>query len=106
MILAREGCGNRSVSSDGNSFAGRNDQFNNFSLDGSIFNNPFGLDAATPGGQTDAQPISLDAIDQISVSVAPYDVTQAGFTVEKLYSDVAGSPFDPQSAEFAIIGRA
>ncbi|MCO6493977.1 MAG: carboxypeptidase regulatory-like domain-containing protein [Phaeodactylibacter sp.] len=67
-------------SSDGNSFAGRNDQFNNFSLNGSIFNNPFGLDAATPGGQTDAQPISLDAIDQITVSVAPYDVTQAGFT--------------------------
>lgn len=69
-----------SPSSDGNSFAGRNDQFNNFSLDGSIFNNPFGLDAATPGGQSNAQPISLDAIDQIQVSVAPYDVTQAGFT--------------------------
>ena len=62
------------------SFGGRNDQFNNFSLDGSIFNNPFGLDAATPGGQTGSQPISLDAIEQISVSVAPYDVTLAGFT--------------------------
>ncbi len=62
------------------SFAGRNDQYNNFSLDGAIFNNPFGLDAATPGGQTDAQPVSLDAIDQIQVSTAPYDVTQAGFT--------------------------
>ncbi len=62
------------------SFGGRNDQFNNFSLDGSIFNNPFGLDAATPGGETNAQPISLDAIEQISVSVAPYDVTQSGFT--------------------------
>ena len=66
--------------SDGNSFAGRNDQYNNFSLDGSIFNNPFGLDAATPGGQANAQPISLDAIDQIIVSLAPYDVTQSGFT--------------------------
>jgi Carboxypeptidase regulatory-like domain len=66
--------------SDGNSFLGRNGQFNNFSLDGAIFNNPFGLDAATPGGQTDAQPVSLDAIDQIQVSLAPYDVTQAGFT--------------------------
>lgn len=62
------------------SFGGRNDQFNNYSLDGAIFNNPFGLDAATPGGQTDAQPISLDAIDQITVSTAPYDVTLAGFT--------------------------
>ncbi|MTI29006.1 TonB-dependent receptor [Fulvivirga kasyanovii] len=67
-------------SSDGNSFAGRNDQYNNFSLDGSIFNNPFGLDAATPGGQTDAQPVSLDAIEQIQVAVSPYDVTQSGFT--------------------------
>lgn len=66
--------------SDGNSFAGRNGQFNNFSLDGTIFNNPFGLDAATPGGQTDAQPVSLDAIEQINVAIAPYDVTQAGFT--------------------------
>ncbi|UCE70529.1 MAG: TonB-dependent receptor [Flavobacteriaceae bacterium] len=62
------------------SFAGRNDQFNNFSLDGAIFNNPFGLDAAQPGGQTNATPISLDAIDQIQVSTAPYDVTVAGFT--------------------------
>lgn len=62
------------------SFGGRNDQFNNFSLDGSIFNNPFGLDAATPGGQTNSQPISLDAIDQVSVSTAPYDVTLSGFT--------------------------
>ncbi|MDO1499237.1 hypothetical protein Q2T40_02985 [Winogradskyella maritima] len=51
-----------------------------FSLDGAIFNNPFGLDAPTPGGQTDSQPISLDAIDQIQVSLAPYDVTQSGFT--------------------------
>ncbi len=67
-------------SASGNSFGGRNDQFNNFSLDGSIFNNPFGLDSPTPGGQTGAQPISLDAIDQISVSLAPYDVTQSGFT--------------------------
>jgi len=66
--------------SDGNSFGGRNDQYNNFSLDGSIFNNPFGLDAATPGGQTNAQPISLDAIDQIQVAIAPFDVTMAGFT--------------------------
>lgn len=68
------------MSAEGGSFAGRNDQFNNYSVNGTIFNNPFGLDAATPGGQTDAQPISLDAIDQIQVSIAPYDVTQSGFT--------------------------
>lgn len=64
----------------GGSFGGRNDQFNNFSLDGAIFNNPFGLDAATPGGQTSAQPVSIDAIEQIQVTTAPYDVTQSGFT--------------------------
>ncbi|HFA50878.1 MAG TPA: TonB-dependent receptor [Bacteroidetes bacterium] len=68
------------MAAEGGSFGGRNDQFNNFSLDGSIFNNPFGLDASTPGGQTDAQPVSLDAIEQISVSIAPYDVTKSGFT--------------------------
>ena len=67
-------------SASGGSFGGRNDQFNNFTLDGSIFNNPFGLDAATPGGQTGAQPVSLDAIEQISVATAPYDVTLSGFT--------------------------
>jgi len=64
----------------GGSFGGRNDQFNNFTLDGSIFNNPFGLDAATPGGQTGSQPISIDAIEQIQVSTAPYDVSLSGFT--------------------------
>jgi hypothetical protein len=67
-------------SASGGSFGGRNDQYNNYSLNGAIFNNPFGLDAATPGGQTGSQPISLDAIDQIQVATAPFDVTLSGFT--------------------------
>ena len=67
-------------SASGGSFGGRNDQFNSYSLNGSVFNNPFGLDAATPGGQTDSNPISLDAIEQIQVATAPYDVTLSGFT--------------------------
>ncbi len=69
-----------SANYNGISFAGRNGQYNNYSLDGAVFNNPFGLDAPTPGGQTNAQPVSLDAIEQIQVNLAPYDVTQAGFT--------------------------
>ena len=44
--------------SDGNfSFAGRNWLYNNISLDGSYFNNPFGLDDPAPGGQTNAEPV-------------------------------------------------
>ncbi|MBW4361452.1 TonB-dependent receptor [Flavobacterium taihuense] len=64
----------------GGSFGGRNAQYNNYSLNGAVFNNPFGLDAPTPGGQTGSQPISLDAIDQVQVATAPYDVTLSGFT--------------------------
>lgn len=63
-----------------NSFGGRSNSFNNFTVDGAIFNNAFGLSGGTVGGQTNAQPISIDAIDQIQVSLAPYDVRQGSFT--------------------------
>lgn len=63
----------------GTSFAGRNNLYNNLSIDGSILNNSFGL-ASLPGGQTNSQPISLDALEEITVNVAPYDVRQGGFT--------------------------
>ncbi|MGQ0703824.1 MAG: TonB-dependent receptor [Gemmatimonadales bacterium] len=67
--------------SDGNfSFAGRNWLYNNVSLDGSYFNNPFGLDDPAPGGQTNAEPVPFDAVEQVQVSVAPFDVRQGGFT--------------------------
>ncbi len=67
--------------SDGNfSFGGRNWLYNNISLDGSYFNNPFGLDDPAPGGQTNSEPVSFDAVEQVQVSVAPFDVREGGFT--------------------------
>lgn len=67
--------------SDGNfSFAGRNWLYNNVSLDGSYFNNPFGLDDPAPGGQANAEPVPYDAVEQVQVSIAPFDVREGGFT--------------------------
>jgi len=66
---------------DGNfSFGGRNWLYNNITLDGSYFNNSFGLDDPAPGGQTASEPIPYDAVEQVVVSVAPFDVRQSGFT--------------------------
>jgi Carboxypeptidase regulatory-like domain len=65
--------------SNGSSFGGRSAQYNNITVDGANFNNGFGL-SATIGGQVGAQPISLDAIEQIQVNVSPYDVRQGSFT--------------------------
>lgn len=65
--------------SSGNSFAGRDGRFNNLQIDGANLNNNFGLSTdPQPGGG--ASPISIDAYDEISVNIAPYDVRQSGFT--------------------------
>ncbi len=46
-------------------------------VDGAAFNNAFGIGSNLPAGGT---PISLEALDMITVSVTPYDVRQSGFT--------------------------
>ncbi len=64
---------------NGNSFAGRDGRFNNTMIDGANLNNNFGLSSdPLPGGGSN--PISLDAIEEISVSISPFDVKQANFT--------------------------
>ncbi len=63
----------------GNSFGGRDGRYNTITIDGAAFNNNFGLSSnPLPGGE--AQPIALDAIEEISVSMAPYDVRMSQFT--------------------------
>jgi hypothetical protein len=65
----------------GMSFAGSNNRYNSFQIDGAVANDTFGLSSdGTNGAQAGGNPVSLDAIEEIQVVVAPFDVRQSGFT--------------------------
>ncbi len=66
---------------NGNSFGGVSNRYNNITIDGAVNNDVFGLAASgTPGGQAGTTAISLDAIQEIQVVLAPYDISYGNFT--------------------------
>lgn len=65
------------TTSNGFAVGGGNYRQSFVTVDGAAFNNAFGIGGNLPAGGT---PISLDALEQVSVAVTPYDVRQSGFT--------------------------
>lgn len=65
-----------SVTGGGFAAGGGNYRGSTVTVDGASFNNAFGIGSNLPGG---GSPISLDAIDQISINLTPFDVRQSGF---------------------------
>ena len=68
------------ITGAGISIAGMNNRYNSLMIDGTVNNDVFGLAAnGMNGGQTGISPISIEAVEQFQVVIAPYDVKQGGF---------------------------
>ena len=65
------------VTSNGLAVGGGNYRSSYVTVDGAAFNNAFGIGGNLPAGGT---PISLDALEQMSVNITPFDVRHSGFT--------------------------
>ncbi|MGE5230235.1 MAG: TonB-dependent receptor [Deltaproteobacteria bacterium] len=65
----------------GFSISGQGSRFNSIQIDGGIANDVYGVDAAgTPGSQAGGRAISPEAVREIQVAVAPFDVREGGFS--------------------------
>lgn len=112
----------------GGAFVGQDNRLNNITVDGSYFNNSFGL-AGAPGDRTGVAPISMAAVEAVQVNIAPYDVRQGNFvgagvnTVTRsgtnsfagsaywwfrdeglVGTDAKGSPVNPGTFDFKKLG--
>jgi hypothetical protein len=65
-----------SPQANGAAIGGGNSRQNNVTVDGADFNNNFGIGNNLPAN---GNPVSIDALEEISVNVTPYDVKQSGF---------------------------
>jgi hypothetical protein len=89
----------------GTSGGGRNFRFNSIQIDGAANNDLFGLaSSGTPGGQAGTKPITLEAIQEFQVVLAPFDVRQGGFTGAGINA-VTRSGSNDFEGSFAFFGR-
>lgn len=66
-----------SSTTNGLAVGGGNYRSSYVTVDGAAFNNAFGIGSNLPGN---GSPIALDALEQMSVNITPFDVRQSGFT--------------------------